>query len=56
MTESKRDIIDDLLSELYEEKRDYALNLTKGKFETAAKKITTKHLDKIKNETKIPEA
>lgn len=56
MTESERDIIDDLLSELYEEKRIYALNFTKGKFENAAKKITTKHLEKIQDETKIPEA
>ena len=56
MSKQRKDIIDELLSELYEDKRENALHLVSGDFKSSAKKIINSHLEKIKNETEIPEA
>tara|TARA_B110000003_G_C16565178_1_gene502103 strand:+ start:184 stop:354 length:171 start_codon:yes stop_codon:yes gene_type:complete len=56
MSKNKQDIVDKLLSELFIDKRENALHLVRGDFKSSAKKIITSHLDKIKDETEIPEA
>jgi hypothetical protein len=56
MSKEEHDIIDRLLSELFKDKRENALHLVSGDFKSSAKKIITSHLDKIKNETEIPQA
>ena len=55
MNLSKSDIIDNLLSDLFNDKRENSLSLVVGDFNKSAKKIITKHLDNIKDETEIPE-
>tara|TARA_B100000767_G_C19776167_1_gene542677 strand:- start:4978 stop:5148 length:171 start_codon:yes stop_codon:yes gene_type:complete len=56
MNKKNADIVDSLLSDLYQEKRTFSTKLTVGKYEVSAKKIINSHLDKIENETSIPEA
>ena len=56
MSNKEHDIIDKLLSELFNDKRENALHLVSGDYKSSAKKIITSHLDKITDETQIPEA
>lgn len=56
MSKNEHDIIDKLLSELFKDKRENALNLVTGDYKTAAKKIITSHLEMIEDETEVPQA